>query len=168
MSKASAASPEKFAVFLRAPYNYDTDAASDESGLSCPEPTRAKQEFLEESDINTIVKRFGLTGQLPEGVRMPTYGDFTGLTDMHGAVDAIRLAQESFMTLPADIRARFDHNAARFVDFCSNASNRAEAESLGLVAPTPLPASAVPVAAPSGKPEAPSAPATPVAPVKPE
>ena len=42
------------APFLRTPYNYDTVAASNESGLGCEDPTLTQQQFAEESDINTI------------------------------------------------------------------------------------------------------------------
>lgn len=54
--------------FLRTPYNYDMNAAGDESGLRCEDATRAQQQFKEESDINTIVARFGLTGEMPDNL----------------------------------------------------------------------------------------------------
>jgi phage internal scaffolding protein len=127
------------AVFLRTPYNYDTMEASDASALSCEDPSLAQQHARDESDINTIVKRFGLTGELPSGVRAPTYGDFTDAMDYHASLNAVRAADEAFMQLPADIRTRFDNNAGAFVDFVSDDSNRAEAEKLGLVLPTAAP-----------------------------
>lgn len=122
-------------VFLRTPYNYDTMEASDASGLECPEPTLAQQNAKDECDINTIVRRFGLTGELPNNVRMPKYGDFTNVTTYHDAMNAVIAANESFMQLPADVRSRFNNDAGAFVDFCSDESNRAEAEKLGLVQP---------------------------------
>lgn len=122
-------------MFLRTPYNYDTMEASDASALTCDDPSLAQQHMKEESDINTIVRRFGLTGELPSGVRMPQYGDFTGVTDYHTALNAVIAAQDSFAQLPADIRTRFGNDAAAFVDFCMKEENRAEAEKLGLVAP---------------------------------
>lgn len=122
-------------TFLRTPYNYDRDEVSNETGLSCPEPSLAQQHMKDEADINTIVRRFGLTGELPSGVRMPQYGDFTGVTDYHSAMNAVISAQDSFSQLPAEVRARFNNDAAAFVDFCMDESNRAEAESLGLVQP---------------------------------
>lgn len=121
-------------MFLRTAYNYDKNAASDESGLSCPEPTLAKQSFKEECDINTIVERFGITGQLPQNVRMPTYGDFEQVYDFHTAMNAIRAAEESFMAMPAKIRARFQNDPQQFVEFCSDENNREEAAKLGLAA----------------------------------
>lgn len=127
--------PKLFAKFLRTAYNYDTNAAGDESGLSCPEPTMAQQQFREETDINTIVKRFGITGELPTNVRMPTYNDYDEIYDYHTAMTATRQAQESFDKMPAEVRTRFNNDPALFVDFCSNEGNRVEAEKLGLVMP---------------------------------
>lgn len=119
--------------FLRTPYNYDTNDASDETALRCEDPTLTKQAFAEEVDINTIVRRFNLTGQLPENVHMPTYADFEDIFDFQTAMNAVRQAEESFNEMPAHIRARFHNNAAEFVDFCSDEDNRPEAEKLGLV-----------------------------------
>ncbi|WNK13397.1 MAG: internal scaffolding protein [Microvirus sp.] len=148
---------EDWPVFLRTPYNYDRNKASDDSGLACRGPGRTQQSFKEECDINTIVRRFGITGQLPTGVRMPSYGDFTGVGDFQEAMNAIVSAQESFAAMPASVRKRFGNDPAAFVDFCSDEANRAEAEKLGLVpaqevakavsvlspTPTPTPAAAV-------------------------
>ncbi|WNK14872.1 MAG: internal scaffolding protein [Microvirus sp.] len=122
-----------FTPFLRTAYNYDTNKAGDESGLSCPEPTMAQQQFKDETDINTIVKRFGITGELPTNVRMPTYQDYEEIYDYHSAMNATRLATESFNKMPAEIRARFGNDPGLFVDFCANEGNRVEAEKLGLV-----------------------------------
>lgn len=132
-------------MFLRSAYNYDREAASDETGVDCSRvvdvetgefvetPSMTKQSFAEECDINTIVKRFGLTGQLPQNVRMPTFGDFAYVPDFHSAMNAIREANESFMEMPADVRARFGNDAGAFVAFCSDDRNRDEAVRLGLV-----------------------------------
>lgn len=122
---------------LLQPYGYDADEHSFETGLRCEDPTLAQQHMAEETDINEIVRRFGLTGELPSGVRMPTYGDFTGVYDYQSALNAIKAAEESFSTLPAEVRARFGNDPAAFVDFCSDDANRSEAESLGLVSSRP-------------------------------
>lgn len=120
-------------VFVRNPYNYDVDKASDESGLKCKDKSLAKQEFADEVNINTIIKRFGLDGELPQGVRMPTYGDFTGLGDFQDAMNAVAQANEAFMSMPARVRERFDNDPQKFVEFCSDAKNADEAAELGLV-----------------------------------
>lgn len=136
LSKGEAVQKAKIEMpFLRTPYNYDTNAASDESGLACRDESKAIQSAAEECDINTIVRRFGITGQLPEGVRAPTYADFTEVTDFKTAMDAIAVAGEAFDRMPGEIRARFNNDPGAFVDFCSDEGNRAEAEKLGLVLP---------------------------------
>lgn len=126
----------KKAIFIRTPYNYDVDEVSNETGLVCPEPTMAQQQFRDEADINTIMERFGRTGELVAPVRMPQYGDFTGVNDYHTAMNAVIDAQTSFDALPAKVRARFDNDPGQFVEFCLDDNNREEAVSLGLVAPT--------------------------------
>lgn len=120
-------------VFVRSAFNYDMDKASDEAGLKCQDPTLAIQSGAEEADINTIVRRFGLTGQLPSNVRQPEYGDFTGINNYHEAMNAIIQAEESFEAMPAEVRARFHNDPGEFVDFVADEANRAEAEKLGLV-----------------------------------
>ena len=123
----------KKAIFLRTPYNYDTDAASNESGLACEEPSLAQQHFKEECDINTILQKFNITGILPEAPLSPRYGDFTGIGDYHTALNRVIAAQEEFEALPAQIRARFDNDPAQLIEFLQNDKNRLEAEELGLV-----------------------------------
>lgn len=123
------------APFVRNPYNYDVDAASEESGLRCEDPSLAVQSARDEVDINTIVRRFGLTGQLPEDLRAPTYGDFVGVNDYHSAMNAVAKANEAFEEMPAEVRARFQNDPAEFVAFCSDEKNRDEMKKLGLLAP---------------------------------
>lgn len=120
-------------TFIRNPYNYNKDQASVNSGLMCLDESRAIQNQKEEADINTIVKRFGLTGQLPTNKRTPQYGDFTGINDYQTALNAVIQADLAFSELPAHIRKRFNNNPEEFVEFCVNDENREEAEKLGLV-----------------------------------
>lgn len=124
--------------FLRSSFNYDRDAASNESALICLDPTRTQQQFKDETDINTIVERFGLTGELPDNVRMPQYADYGDIVDYHTAMNAVALANESFDMLPAKVRSRFHNDPSEFVDFCLDDNNRAEAIKLGLVDPEVL------------------------------
>ena len=123
----------KNAVFLRTPYNYDRDAATNESGLACEEPSLAQQHHKDECDINNILRQFNITGLLPESPLSPRYGDFTGIGDYHTALNRVIAAQEEFEALPAQIRARFDNDPAQLIEFLENSDNRPEAEELGLV-----------------------------------
>lgn len=118
------------------------------SGLECKDPSLAVQSQKEEADINEIVRRFGLTGKLPENVRAPVYADFDEVFDFQSAQNAIREAHNSFMAMPADVRMRFNNDPQRFVEFCSDADNLEEMRKLGLANPAPK-ADTPPVAAPS-------------------
>lgn len=112
------------------------EQVSFETGLVCSEDDdMAQQQFKEEVDINTIVRRFGLTGQLPENLRMPVSGDFTAVTDFQTAMQTVRQAQEEFLRVPAEIRARFANDPGQFMAFLEDERNKDEAIKLGLVNP---------------------------------
>ncbi len=132
--------------FFRTGFNYDRDVASKESGLLCEDESLAIQSAAEEADINTIVRRFGLTGQLPDQVAMPRSGDFTNVPDFHTAMNLIRTTQEEFLRVPAEIRARFGNDPQAFMEFLEDEGNREEAHKMGLL-------KSVPVEAPSGTPD---------------
>lgn len=119
-------------MFFRTPYNYDTDEVSRETSLVCEDESLAVQSERDDCDINTIVRRFGLTGSLPVGVRRPEYGDFVGVSDYREALEALEAADASFYAMPAEVRARFENDPARFVDFCSDVSNVDEMIKMGL------------------------------------
>lgn len=127
-------------------FNMNQNEISDATGLACADESMAVQSAEEESNINTIVRRFGLTGELPNNLRMPQSGDFTGLPDFHAAMNLVRQAQEEFIRVPAEIRARFNNDPARFMAFVEDGANYDEALKLGLV-------NARPVVPPSGTPE---------------
>lgn len=124
-------------VFVRSPYNYDMDAASNESAISYFGESMTQQQFAEEADINTIVRRFGLTGELPDDFRPPAYGDFTDVMDYQTSLNAVRAADAAFMQMPADLRARFDNDPQKLIEFLGNDNNRDEAVKLGLVQKPP-------------------------------
>lgn len=124
--------------FIRSAYNYNMDEASLESAIeidsSIKEENLTHQSFKEECDINTIVERFGLTGQLPDDIRMPLTGDFTEVVnDYQTALNMVIAADNEFMKLPANIRERFRNDPAELISFLENEQNRDEAERLGIV-----------------------------------
>lgn len=124
--------------FVRSPYNYNRNAASDAAGLSCPEPTRTQQQFAEECDINTIVRKFGITGELPSDVRVPQSGDFVAVQDYQSCMNVIRAAEEAFMEMPAEVRSEFDNDPGKFIAFVENPENLERARKLGIAKPAPV------------------------------
>lgn len=117
------------------PFNYDTNKVSDETGLKCEDPSLTKQSMAEDADINVILKRFGVTGQVPTSLKLPTFGDFTGVSDFRTALHAVMAAEEAFMQVPADIRRRFGNDPQEFVAFCSDPANLDELRRMKLAPP---------------------------------
>jgi phage internal scaffolding protein len=124
--------------FVRNPYNYDMALVSQETGLVCQDPSLAQQHMKDECDINIIVERFGVTGQLPVKAIEPSYGDFSGVSDYHTALNKIKAADEAFMALPAKLRAKFDHDPNALLNFLENEANKDEAIELGLIDGEPV------------------------------
>jgi len=118
---------------VKNPITYDRDKNSDLARLVFTRPSRTQQSFRDECDINTILERFNVTGQLPVGSVQPQYGDFSGVTDYQSALNAVMAAQDSFLQLPAKVRAKFNNDPALFVDFASNEANKDEMKALGLL-----------------------------------
>lgn len=122
-------------------FNLDNDAVSLDNGFFCHDESLAIQSAEEESNINTIVRRFGISGELPDNLRMPQSGDFTNALDFHASMNLVRQAQEEFVRVPAEIRARFNNDPSRLMAFIEDESNYDEALKLGLVnkRPDPVP-----------------------------
>ncbi len=118
---------------VKNPITYDRDKNSDLAKFVFVNPSRTKQSFRDECDINNILRQFNVTGQLPIGSVQPQYGDFSGITDYQSALNAVMAAQDSFLQLPAKLRARFDNDPALFVEFASDEANKDEMKALGLL-----------------------------------
>jgi len=129
--------PPDQGIFLRTNWNYNRDLVSYETGLKCEDPSLAQQQFAEDADINTIVRRFGITGKLPENATFPSYGDFTGISDYRSALEALDQADREFMALPAEVRAAMDNDPQRLLEFCSDPGNLPAMRELGLAVPDP-------------------------------
>lgn len=105
-------------------------------------PSRTKQEFTEECDINTIMARFKASGGdptvLPLNSRQARYGDFTSMPESyHAALNYVTDTKHEFMKLDAKIRARFDNDPQAFLNFVSDPNNGEELVKLGLASLVP-------------------------------
>ena len=139
--------------FLRTPFNYDRDLASEESGLKCEDPSLTQQQFKEEADINTIVDRFMKSGVLPSPAVMPQFMDVEGVFDYQTAMNYVRQADENFMRMDAKVRARFNNSPQEFLEFFANPENTQEAIRLGLAVPQAVAETQVSAAEPTSKSE---------------
>lgn len=131
---------------FRSGYNYDRDAASVASGLFCKDPSLAVQSQAEEADINTLVKRFGITDRdpIPSSIPVPWVDSEFGEFDYQSAQNEIALANQAFSALPANVRSEFGNDPGRFVSFCSNPENEKRMLALGLAVKREEPKEAAP------------------------
>ena len=60
------------------------------------------------------------------------FQDLTEISDLHGAYEAIQLAETAMMALPAELRAKFDNDPKKFVEYMQDEKNIEESRKLGL------------------------------------
>lgn len=125
---------------LRSARNYNRDVVSRETGMPDDQekyPSRTVQSEKDNCDINVIMKRFGVTKQMPAVTRIPEYGDYSGVSDFHSAMTAVRVAEESFMELPASVREEFNNSPQKYLEFCSKPENQERMIELGIATRRP-------------------------------
>lgn len=105
--------------------------------------TVVQQQFKNECDINHLMKRYQASGLIPQNpLKPPFYGDFSKVPDFQEAQNIVNEARDLFMSMSSDVRKRFDHDPAKFLEFCSNPDNGDELIKMGLrekPAPEPSP-----------------------------
>ncbi len=118
--------------------------------LNCKDKTRTRQSEAAGCDINQIVNRFEKTGVLPIDGREALYEDVSHITDYRDALDRVTMADQAFKQLPAKVRSKFHNDAAKFLDFASDPTNRDQMREMGLIEPLEeQPAPAAPEAPPA-------------------
>jgi len=127
-----------------------------EFAIKSDKPSKTRQEFASECDINVIMKRYAVTGVLDfVNQREASFEDVSEL-DFTSAMQTVAAARSAFFDLPASVRDRFDNEPAFMLGFLENPENRKEAEALGLVKPAETPKSAPPAQGPLPTPPQPS------------
>lgn len=92
-----------------------------------------QQQFADECDINKIMRKYKQTGVISHVSRIQgVYGDFTHVEEYQQMLEKVQLAENSFNSLPAEIRDRFGNDPKKLVMFLSDPKNQQEAERLGL------------------------------------
>lgn len=114
--------------------DYDTNAVSDASGVKCEDPSLAVQDW-KHTDINEIVKNFGVTGQVPQIPVPPQLDMFVEPMDYRECLDAIRAADGMFASFPADVRSKFENDPAKFLDYMHEPGHEDELRKMGLMIP---------------------------------
>lgn len=124
-------------MFLRTAFNYDMAKASRESAYSSTEKGKTLQSQKDEADVNRIVRRIQQTGMTQQPTQLPTYQWFEDIFDFQTAQNALVQANKAFATVRSDIRARFENDPQKFVEFCSKKENLDALREMGLAPPAP-------------------------------
>lgn len=96
-----------------------------------------QQHEAADCDINNIMARYERDGVLSHVQQYEgQYGDFTDVVSYQQALNIVMDAEECFMSLPANIRKKFDNDAGAFLDFAANPENRDELAKMGLIPPS--------------------------------
>ena len=98
---------------LRTPYNYDRDEVSKNTALVFNDESLAQQQFKDENNINLMIRKYGV---LP--VQEVNWGEFDATVipqDFHEIQNSLKAAEEAFMTVPAEVRAKVDNDPVRFL-----------------------------------------------------
>lgn len=111
---------------------YNRLRASDDFATVNEQESMTQQADAQDADINVIMARYGITGQLPAVVEEGIYGDFTNVTSYGDALNKVRAADEAFQNLPAKIRDKFGNDPGKFVEFATDEKNFDEMVKLGL------------------------------------
>lgn len=91
--------------------------------------------FAEDLKIQNMIKRYDTDGYLSTVDRHANYTDFSDITDLHGAMEKVKNAQEDFQKVPSYIRERFDNDPKLFYEFAINPDNYDELAEYGLANP---------------------------------
>lgn len=97
------------------------------------DPSRTKQSFAEEADINNIMHQYVKTGILPSGTHQLNFGDFSSGEEYADLLGKILDARADFDLLDSSIRERFANSPEQLIRFMSNPDNKEEAIRLGLL-----------------------------------
>ena len=92
-----------------------------------------QQQFKAECDVNNILAKYKRTGMLSHIQKhQGNFGDFSSIEDYQTSLGKLMQAQQSFESLPSELRAKFENDPAQLISFLSDEKNNAEAVKLGL------------------------------------
>lgn len=88
-------------------------------------PSRTKQAFKDDTDMNMILARFSTTGALDHLSKYQAqYGDFSDYPDLMEAHARIERGTEIFDALPAELRQEFGQSPGNFFKFVNDPLNK--------------------------------------------
>lgn len=131
-------------IFFKTPFNHDTDEAARETALTCKDPSRTKQSFARDADINVILAKFMANPDpLMLQVRTPQYMNVDEEFDLQNKMVTAYEVQEAWDALPIAVRnmLRDPKTFADYVEHCMTTGDLEPLRELGLAQPREEPLS---------------------------
>lgn len=127
-------------IFIRSPYNYDLAQASDDAAIPPDQQglSMTIQSHAEDADINVLMRRFGVTGQITQTLNLPDYADYSEVGDYQSAMNQLLDAQRQFNSLPPSLRSRYNNNPQAFLEAVASGEALPALREAGLI-PTTVP-----------------------------
>lgn len=123
-------------------------------------PGVAKQEFKEQTDINTIIAHYKKTGELSHiREELGQYVDMRNIPDLQAVLTIAADAHSAFEELPSEVRKACGHDVGNFTEFVQDPENLEFCTQHGLFSPAkPVPISPSPPETPAESPAEPEVP----------
>ena len=124
--------------------DYRDDLSTDvDCSLVCEDASLTKQSEAAACDVNNIVKHWIQSGGAMDlSQRVGQFLDVSAVPDFRSCQQFLIDAENMFLSIPADVRARFNNDPAVFLDFVQNPANSDELVKLGLATAKSLAAGA--------------------------
>lgn len=135
---------------------YTGELVDPKTGEVFKPPSRTKQSFVAECDINNILKQYRASGMLRHISAKAEKGVYTDLPDnidFQESMNTVLQAEAAFASLPSSTRSRFHNDPAEFLEFMANPANQDEAIKMGLAKDTRPPPEEPPPPAPAEPPQ---------------
>lgn len=98
------------------------------------EPSKTDQSFKEMVDVNNIIAKYRKTGQVTHlRKNVGKFADVSKVPDLLSATILVQQAQDSFMSLPSEIRQEFENNPIKFFNFYHDEKNTQKLIEMGLI-----------------------------------
>jgi len=98
-------------------------------------PSRTQKQHKDQVNVNNIMKKFKKTGSITHlrNAKEGVYADLTQITDYAESLMQIKKADEAFLSIPSEIRNKFQNNPANLISYLKDPKNTEEAIKHGLL-----------------------------------
>jgi phage internal scaffolding protein len=98
------------------------------------QPTKTQQQFKDHVNVNKIIQKYQRTGDktLIESSKLGVYADTTLFKDFQSAKNKVIDAEKAFLSIPSNVRDRFNNDPAQLISFLADKTKIEESIQLGL------------------------------------